>query len=148
MVDAAARRAERTQEAVQRFTFEQFEPNVETFDCYLERFENKLVIIGISSVDGEPAENAVHRGNLLLTHVGREHHKLLVDYFQPDRHKVKSYAEIVLALKRHFGKTICVHTERRTFSMQFRKPGESVSQYITSLRALATDCQFLPRDAL
>jgi len=77
---AAARRAERLQEAVQRFTFEQFEPTVETFDCYLERFENKLAIIGISITDGEPAENALHRRNLLLTHVGREHYKLLCTY--------------------------------------------------------------------
>ena len=143
---AAARRAERIQEAVQRFTFEQFEPTVETFDCYLERFENKLAIIGIAVTDDEPAENASHRRNLLLTHVGREHYKLLVDHFQPDRPNVKSYTDIVAALKRHFGKTICVHTERRKFSMRFRNTNESVAQYIASLRALATDCQFRDLD--
>ena len=51
MADAPARRAERTQEAVQRFTFEQYEPTVESFDCYLERFENELAIIAISFVE-------------------------------------------------------------------------------------------------
>jgi len=88
---AAARRAEGIQEAAQWFMFEQFQPMVETFDCYLERFENKLAIICISVTDGEPAENVSHRRNLLLMHVGQEQYRLLVDHFMPDRTNVKTY---------------------------------------------------------
>ncbi|XP_071056472.1 uncharacterized protein [Onthophagus taurus] len=123
------------QEKHKHFNFEAFKEDQEDFHYYIQRFEVELAINGIKTTDADAR-------NLLLSKVGSQTFKLLVDHYRPDNVITKSYNEIKDVLNKYYGKKSYVLSERVTFAMCMRKETETVTQFITRLRGLAGNCEF------
>ena len=54
----------------------------------------------------------------------------------------KSYDDLVAAMKQHQNPTPSEIVQRYTFNSRFRQPGESVSMFMSELRALAEFCNY------
>ena len=132
-MDAAA-----LQGAVQRFRFERFDRASEEWEYYIQRFETELSLHGLLQGD----ETANVRRNLLLSKIGPEAFKVVVDHYRPDDVATKTYTELKQTLGLHFQKKICILAERVNFSMRKRKDGETVTQFVSALRAIAGKCGF------
>ena len=91
--------AEAVQEAMRRFRFDRFDNNIEEWDYYIQRFENELAVHGL--LTGEDSADA--RKNLLLSKIGPEAFKVVVDYFCPDPVGTKSYQQLI---EGHVGETL------------------------------------------
>ena len=82
------------------------------------------------------------RRNLLLSRIGPDAFKVLVDHFRPDAVQTKTYVELKRTLQNHFKKDTCVIAERVKFTLCHRKEEETVTQFLISLRAIAGKCAF------
>jgi len=111
--DAAAAEARTTLKRVLRFQFDCFAPDNEEWTYYIQRFENEWAIHGI--LTGPGMED--HRRNLLLSRVGPEAFKILVDHFRPTAVNTCTYDE----LKQFFQKSFCIMVERVVFAQRCRK---------------------------
>ena len=74
-MDAAA-----IQAAVRRFRFERFDKMGEEWEYYIQRFETELALHGLL----EGNETANIRRNLLLSKIGRDAFKVVVDHYRPE----------------------------------------------------------------
>ena len=135
-VAAAADRA--LKDTVRRFTFAEFNPRVDEWRYYIDRFE--LALQKYDLLEGEAA--APHRRNLLLTSVGAEAYRVVADHFRPEAANVQTYVDIKAALKAYYEQKICTLAERVVFTQRHRKDTETITQYLNALRALAGNCGF------
>ena len=138
MADAAAVAARALLERVRRFQFDRFDPNGEEWNYYIQRFENELAIHGLLEEPG----TAAHRRNLLLARIGPEAFRVVVDHFRPEAVNTRTYDELKQVLQQFYQKNICIAAERVGFAQRHRKEGETVTQFINSLRSLAGNCEF------
>ena len=143
MAEAAAAARTALAERVRRFQFERFDPHAEQWEYYVQRFETELAINGLldDPAEGGPATE-VHRRNLLLARVGPDAFKVLVDHFRPEAVNTKQYLQLKQVLQSFYQQNICIMAERVVFSQRVRKSGETVTQFVNSLRALAGNCDF------
>ncbi|XP_069103886.1 uncharacterized protein [Argopecten irradians] len=74
--------------------------------------------------------------------VGADTYALLRNILTPDLPSTKSYDEIKTALSGHFAPKPLVIAERFKFHSRKQQVGESVSDYVVSLKKLAKDCDF------
>ena len=125
-------------QAVQRFRFERFDVAVEEFDYYIQRFETELDLHNL--LQGDATADA--RRSLLLSRIGPDAFKVLVDHFRPDAVNTKTYVVLKRTLQTHFKKDTCVIAERVKFTLRHRKEEETVTQFLISLRAIAGKCAF------
>ena len=123
-------------DAVQKFRFERFDSTVEDWEYYIQRFETELQLHNL--LEGQDSAEA--RKNLLLAKVGPSAFKVLVDYFRPDAVSTKTYNVLKETLQRHFKKDTCIIAERVKFTLRHRKEGETVTQFVMALRAIAGNC--------
>lgn len=119
------------------FKFDQFAPDREDWEYYIQRFELETAIQGLDT-----AETSTHKRNILLTKVGPDPFKILVDYFKPDSVTTKTYTDIVNVLNNYYGKKTFVLSERVTFALRWRGDDETVTKFVTALRGLAGTCEF------
>lgn len=126
-----------TQERFQDIKFERFCPDIEEWEYYFQRFEMELTIHNLNT-----PENENQRRNLLLSKVGPEPFRMLVDHFKPDNVSTKTYAEVKEVLNKYYGKPTYVLSERVAFTLYFRSEGETVTKFLSNLRGLATRCEF------
>uniref|UniRef100_A0A0A9XBP2 Retrotransposon gag domain-containing protein n=1 Tax=Lygus hesperus TaxID=30085 RepID=A0A0A9XBP2_LYGHE len=122
---------------VQNFKFPQYEEEVELWAYYINRFE-----VGISRLELTGSIDARTRSILLLTSVGPNPFKILVDHFRPRDIKEVPYKELKEVLGRFYEKSTCIFAERRAFAMRNRGEGESVAKFVNGLRTLAGTCEF------
>ncbi len=138
MAAAAAEGARRAVlERVRRFQFDRFDPHVEEWTYYIRRFEAELTVFELRGDD-----TMEHRRNLLLSRVGPEAFRILVDHFRPAEVDAQTYDNLKQVLHSFYAKNICITAERVVFSQRHRKEGESVTQFLNSLRSLAGNCDF------
>ncbi|KFD51953.1 LOW QUALITY PROTEIN: hypothetical protein M513_07282 [Trichuris suis] len=130
--------AEQIALAQQRFCFEQFDPGTEEWDLYVQCFECELEAFGLRC--GEQTELA--RRRLLLSKIGKEHFRLLVNHFRPLAVQEQSYDRLKSAMSSNYGRRSSVMVDRVQFSQRFRRDEESVTQFLNSLRGLASRCDF------
>uniref|UniRef100_A0A5S6QM96 RNA-directed DNA polymerase n=1 Tax=Trichuris muris TaxID=70415 RepID=A0A5S6QM96_TRIMR len=126
--------------AQQRFAFDQFDPSVEEWDFYVQRFECELEVFGLRC--GTTTELA--RRRLLLSKIGKEHFRLLVNHFKPQAVHEQTYDRLKAAMGINYGRRASVMVERVHFSQRFRHDEESVVQFMNALRGLASHCEFGP----
>eukprot|EP00731_Ephydatia_muelleri_P006604 Em0003g852a len=125
--------------AVQRFKFDRFvTPAQEKWEYYIQRFETELALYNLFSGDA----TAEARKNLLLSKVGPEAFRILVDHHRPEAVTTKTYQLLKSTLQRHYQAGICILAERVTFASRYRKEGETVSQFVIALCAIAGNCSF------
>ena len=130
--------AEAVQEAMRRFRFDRFDNNIEEWDYYIQRFENELAVHGLRT--GEDSADA--RKNLLLSKIGPEAFKVVVDYFCPDPVGTQSYQQLKETLEKHYLKGVCFFAERVKFASRVRGNDEKIAQFLNSLKAIAGHCRF------
>lgn len=82
--------------------------------------------------------------NLLLSKVGPEAFRILVDHYCPEAVTTKTYEQLKDTLQRHYEAGICILAERVTFASRYRKEGETVAQFLIALHAIAGNCGFGP----
>ena len=90
-------------------------------------------------VEGETDDKKV---SVFLAIVGPKEYKLLSSLLAPVKPGEKSYAELVQVLQRHHSPEPSEILQRYRFHSRFRKPGESISVFVSELRALAQKCNF------
>ena len=79
---------------------------------------------------------------LLLTAIGATAYSVLHDLLAPTNPKSKSLEELVAALRQHYEPKPLVIAEWFHFYRRSQSPTESIAEYITELRKLATTCSF------
>ena len=76
-----------------------------------------------------------YRRNLLLSCIGPDAFKVLVDHFRPEEVETQDYDNLKQVLHRYYAKNICTTAERVSFSHRHRK-------FINALCSLAGNCDF------
>src|SRR5436190_5393277 len=120
--------------APSRFMFDHFDPEEEEWEYYIQRFEIELSLHNITSK--EIAKT------LLLSKIGAKPFKLLADHFRPALVNSQTYEDITKVLFSYYNDTFCTLGERVTFGRRYRQDGETISQYLNTLRSIAGRCQF------
>ena len=105
----------------------------ETFPVYLERLEFYFTAKGIVE-DGKKKAT-------LLSEIGSDTYQLVRNLCTPDLPNAKSYAQITKLLSDHLAPTPNTIMERFVFNSRIRKEGESVTDFIASLRSLSRNCK-------
>ena len=113
---------------------EEFDSKEEEWPQYVERLGHYFVANGVDVNEKKRA--------IFLTLVGPKTYKLLRSLIHPATPNDKSYAELVEALTKHFKPTPSEIVQRFRFNTRSRKPGETVAQYVSELRALEEYCNF------
>lgn len=116
------------------FNFESFNPEEEEWEYYFQRFNIQL---SLHSIDSEEVCR-----NLLLSKLGPKPFKLLADHFRPKQVDTQSYKEITEILSSYYNVSYSIIGERVAFGRRYRNEGESINQYLSSLRSIAGRCQF------
>ena len=110
-----------------------FHPENEAIEAYLERVE--LYFTANDTV-------AAKKVPILLTTIREKHYTLLRDFFAPAKPADKSYAEISEALTQHYRPPRIVIAERFHFHRRSQVEGESIAEYVATLRKLASTYEF------
>lgn len=110
-----------------------FDPDEESIAAYLERFD---LYVSINDVTEDK------RAPTLLLVVGWMHYTLIRDLVSPDRPEAKPLATLKEILLKHYDPEPIVIAERFHFYQRVQKPDESISDYLASLRKLASRCKF------
>ena len=74
--------------------------------------------------------------------IGPSNYKLLSSLLAPDKPGDKEYKTLVDKLSEHFTPAPSEIVERFKFHTRFRKPGESVTAFVSELRSIAKSCNF------
>ena len=109
-----------------------FNPDDESITAYLERFRLFVSVNGIAEIKQAPA----------LLVLGLKHYTLLRGLVSPGKPEDKILEELTTLLTKHYDSEPIVITERFHFYQRNQKSGESISEYLASLRNLASRCQF------
>ena len=78
---------------------------------------------------------------MLLSVIGPNAYKLLRSVISPAKPGEKTYQELVTAMMEHHSSTPS-DIVRYKFHSRFRKPGESITTFVSELRLLAEFCNF------
>lgn len=117
-----------------KFSFAEFSPAKDDIRYYFRRFELELRVFGITK--------DTDKRDLLLRCIGSHLFKLVNDNFDPTPPDEKGYNDIKTFFEQYFKPSTNIHAERTKFSQRFRHNGESISEFVSSLRTLAVNCKF------
>lgn len=106
----------------------------ERWETYEERMEQFLVV---NSVEEETLKRA-----RLITAIGDDCYQLLRNLLSPRKPKDVSFDDMIKALRNHFNPKPKIVVERFNFHSRTQHEGESVSDFLASLRKLAATCGF------
>ena len=79
------------QNAIQRFLFDRFDAGSDEWEYYIQRFETELALHNLLA--GDHAADACQ--NLLLSKIGPDAFKILVDHFCPAAVNTKTYQHAI-----------------------------------------------------
>jgi len=79
---------------------------------------------------------------IFLSVIGAGSYKLLSSLVAPDKPSDKEYPDLVAELSEHFAPAPSEIVERFKFHTRFRRPGESVTSYVSKLRSIVKRCNF------
>jgi len=79
---------------------------------------------------------------VFLSVIGASTYKLLSSLIAPDKPGDKEYTFLVDKLSEHFTPTPSEIVERFKFHSRFRKPGESVTVFVSEIHSIAKHCNF------
>ena len=80
--------------------------------------------------------------SVFLSSLGPATYALIRNLLSPQKPEDKSYKELVSVLEDHFNPTLSETVQRFKFHSWFRKPSESVADFVSELRSLAEFCNF------
>lgn len=111
-----------------------FDPDTEPWEYYLPYFELELRVARIRTEDD--------KRDLLLTKVGSQTFKFLVDHFRPAGVSDQSYGVLIRVINDYYVRENSVTTNRVAFILRKRAEDEDVGRFINALRALAGKCEY------
>jgi hypothetical protein len=119
----------------QRFmeSLNQFNPDLESWECYFERFEQFVLVNDIEQ------EKQVA---CLLSLLGPVTYNVLRNLSHPTKPSTKTLAQINGILNEHYTEKKFVIAERFRFYGTIQKPDESVNDFIARLKDLSRFCEF------
>ena len=113
-----------------------FDDTQESWEHYVERLGQYFLA---NDIDGEAGDK---RRAILLSVCGSKVYKLMSDLLAPTKPSEKSYADLTTLVQEHFSPKPSEIVQRYKFHNRFRKQGESIAQFVASLRHLAEHCKF------
>lgn len=113
---------------------ENFEPNIEQWQTYMERMEQLFIASKVTS-EGQ-------KRSLLIKFIGATTYRLLRDLCQPTLPSENSYADLKKLLDSHFTPAIVLFKERRAFYSAHKAQGETAVEWHARIRRLAVNCSF------
>ena len=113
-----------------------FSGNASDWDVFAEQLSYYLVASGIDDVAKKRA--------VLLSACGTSIYKLLKTLVAPAELTSKSFEELVKLAQEHYTPKPSVIISRFKFNTSFRQEGESITQFVTRLRDLASLCEYGP----
>ena len=116
-----------------RETFCEFNPEIETFDCYIERLNMYF--------EANDIANAKQKC-VLLSVIGAKYYSLLKNLCSPDLPSTKSFDELVKTLKDHITPKPIIIAERYRFHQRAQQSSETVNEFAADLQKLASTCEF------
>ena len=118
---------------------DRFDPAKISLELWLSLFEAHCMYLGIAS---DSTENVTKKKHLLLVSLGSEVYAVLGRICAPDLPHIKSYDELIAALKQHYIVSPSYHRSLVAFQQRKKVPGETLHNLYADLKALAKDCQF------
>ena len=112
----------------------EFDAAKEEWPQYVERLEHFF--------EANAIEDEGKKRSIFLTVVGPMVFKLIHNLASPAKPGDKSYGDLVKLLTEHYRPTPSETVQRFKFHSRSRKPGESVANFVSELRALAEFCNF------
>ena len=112
----------------------EFDAEKEHWIQYVERLEQFFEANSITE--------AVKKRAILLTCIGPSTYRLLRSLVTPDKPDSKTFKDLVAVLKDHYDPKPSPIVERFKFNSRVRRPGESISTFISELRSLAEHCEY------
>lgn len=112
-----------------------FEESEESFDSYRQRLEQYFAANGLDTTQEKTKA-------VFLTVVGKRAHSLLMDLCAPAKPSEKTYQDLVGLLEKHYVPETNFIAERCKFHVRNQKENETISEYVASLRKLASTCKF------
>jgi flagellar biosynthesis GTPase FlhF len=82
---------------------------------------------------------AARKAALLRASLGPEGARI---YYSLSKETGETYQVVVERMERHFGRTASVIFNRALFTRNLQRPGESIVQYLSTLREMARKCDF------
>ena len=104
---------------------QEFNPDNETISAYLERFNLFVTVNGIE--EGKQV-------SALLLVLGLRHYSLIRGLVSPHKPETKTLAELTDILTKHYDPEPIVIAEQFRFYQRTQKSGESVADFLASLR--------------
>src|SRR5258705_2655353 len=111
-----------------------FDEALESWTNYAERLEQFLVANKITTEDRMRA--------VFLSLLGPKHYQLLRNLVAPAKPTEKTYQELIKVLSNHFSPPPSEIVERYKFNTTVRRPGQSISEFVSDLRAKAQYCNY------
>ena len=111
-----------------------FKEGQEEWKQYVERLEQYLIANGV--------EDAGKKRAVFLSTIGPQAYKLLSSLVAPAAPSEKSYQELVKAMTDHHSPPPSEIVQRYRFHTRFRQQGETVTTFVSELRAIAQWCNF------
>ncbi len=111
-----------------------FDPKLEDWSSYTERLQYYFAANEIT--------NATKKRAILITACSPYTFQLLRSLVQPQTPSELSYDELVQVMKEHYQPKPSAIVQRYKFYSRNREEGESISDYIAALKALAEYCCF------
>ena len=109
---------------------DEFDSKCEEWKQY-ERLEHYFYANGVTKEE--------RKRSALITVVGRDNFKLMRSLIHQLEPKDKSYDELIAAMRQHFEPQPSEIMQRFKFHTRSRKPGETVAEFVSELRAIAKD---------
>lgn len=120
-----------------RNVFEEYDSN-EDIECYIDRLSQYLIAIDLPDTDNNKAK----RKAILLASIGSETYKIMKDLAYPTKPTEKSFNQLCDILKQHYKPTRLIVTERFKFNSAKQQQDQSINEYVSHLKQLATHCEF------
>ena len=118
--------AEAVQEAMRRFRFDRLTTTSKYGITSFSVSKMSCAVHGL--LTGEASADA--RKNLLLSKIGPEAFKVVVDYFCLNPVGTKSYQQLKDTLEKHYLKGVCFFAERVKFASRVRGNDEKIAQFL------------------
>ena len=103
---------------------------------WLAMFDDWMEAIGFPTT----AAFAARKAALLRASLGAEGARI---YYSLAAGTGETYQVVVERMERHFGRTASVIFNRALFTRNLQRPGESIVQFLSTLREMACKCDFL-----
>jgi hypothetical protein len=90
----------------------------------------------------ESADIMTSRCDLLLSRIGPEAFKVVMDHFRPEEVGTRTYDQVKDVLHGYYSKNVCIMAGRVALTHRHRRDGETVTQFVNALRSMAGNCGF------